>query len=66
VWDLFRSSFSADTPKEEDASQSGARDPAVAKQAVDAAARNALLEIHFRDMKDRKRAVRRVVSAGLG
>jgi hypothetical protein len=66
VWDLLRRSFSADSPKDEDASHSDAHDPAIAKQAVDAAARNALLEIHFRDMKDRKRAVRRVVGARPG
>jgi hypothetical protein len=66
VWDLLRRSFSADTPKDEGALHSDAHDPAIAKQAVDVAARNALLEIHFRDMKDRKRAVRRVVSAGVG
>jgi hypothetical protein len=66
VWGLLRRRFAADAPKGEGSPHSDAQSPAVARQAVDVAARNALLEIHFRDMKDRRRAIRRFAGARSG
>jgi len=58
-WDLLWGLFSTRTRGEPSKPLSSNCDSLVARQAVDAAARNALLEIHFRDIKIPRRTMHR-------